>query len=225
MTLLIPPITTGAKAASPLAGAAIGAVSDLIGGGLGFIGAKDANKANLQIAREQMAFQERMSSTAVQRRVEDLRAAGLNPILAAGSSSSSPAGASAAMQNALAPASAGVSRAVSTALQARRLQAELANMEQINRNLMAEQGRIAASAEGQNLQNQLTQQMLNVYNEYPALRMIQMMTGPGSAAAGTALGAFGLLGRFMGKGSKAGKVKVKDTIRHPNLTRQREYYE
>lgn len=48
-----------------------------------------------QQARAQMAFQERMSSTAIRRQMEDMRAAGINPLMAAGSNgASSPAGAS-----------------------------------------------------------------------------------------------------------------------------------
>ena len=62
-------------------------------------GSMDANGKNQKLSQEQMAFQERMSSTAHQRQVADLKAAGLNPLLSATGGASSPSGSAAVMQN------------------------------------------------------------------------------------------------------------------------------
>lgn len=80
--------------------------ASLIGGAIDYFGQKEANRRNVDFARERMAWEERMSSTAHQREVLDLRAAGLNPILSAGGGSSTPSGASPVITSELEGASA-----------------------------------------------------------------------------------------------------------------------
>lgn len=82
----------------PLIAAGIGAAAS-------FFGARGRNKQQVKMAREQMAFQERMSSTAYTRSMADMKRAGLNPMLAfQQGGASSPGGAQAKIEDVVSPA-------------------------------------------------------------------------------------------------------------------------
>ena len=126
-------ITGGLKGASGSIGAKLlsglgGALGSVVGGLFGKSGQESANRTNLMIARENRAFQERMSNTAYQRAALDLEKAGLNRILALGSPATTPAGNIATMQNVNQQLAEGVREASGKAIQAITAKQQLHNM-------------------------------------------------------------------------------------------------
>lgn len=150
-------------AASRLGGAglsaSLGGITNflpLIGSALGFFGSERANRRNLQIAREQMAFQERMSNTAIQRRMLDMRKAGINPVLAARYDASTPPGALATMQNSGAAAVSGGQAGITSALAIQRQAQELKNLAAQEQLTKAQAGTTRANRELLLIQSRLT---------------------------------------------------------------------
>lgn len=97
----------------------LGLVGGLVGAGLSFRGAKKQNEMAAQAAEKQMQFQREVMQNRYQWQVQDLRKAGLNPILATGLSAGMASGASYQPENEYSGASAGIFSAIGKALAVR----------------------------------------------------------------------------------------------------------
>ena len=99
--------------------------ASLLGGAFGASGQASANRTNIALMREQHKFAERMSNTAVQRRMADLKAAGINPILAGRYDATTPAGAMAQVGNVGAAGALSASQIAGSGVQVSKLDQEI----------------------------------------------------------------------------------------------------
>lgn len=112
--------------AAPILG---GIAGDIIGGSMGKSAQKTANDTNVKLQREQRDWEERMSNTSYQRAIEDMKASGLNPMLAYSQGGASTPNVSAATVQPTDALARSVSSAGNKAMQALAVQQAQANIE------------------------------------------------------------------------------------------------
>lgn len=139
-------------------GALLPAAAAVAGSVISSAGAYGQNKAQLKAVQRQQRFEERMSNTAYQRKAEDIRKAGGNPMFAfEGAGASTPSTSAPSFENELAGFGAGVSSAGAYAMN--KLQLEKLRAEILTQQAQA----VKTGAEAKIAQNQASPDALQVW--------------------------------------------------------------
>lgn len=152
----------------------IPAGASLISGLIGADSQRDTNRTNVNLGREQMAFQKEMSNTSYQRAVGDMKAAGLNPMLAySQGGASAPMGSMPQVQNAV---TAGMSSA----------QQSMATMAGITQMMQTQAGTDKLKAEAEKVRSETMEKDLNSARAWSELEKLHQDTRKSWAEGGKA---------------------------------------
>lgn len=169
------------KVAKPLATVAGFASNPLVGFGADALGGLWSAKQTKDSASKAMRYQTRMSNTSYQRGMADMKAAGLNPILAYKQGGASvPQGQAPSIGN---PISHGVSSAISQ----QRVRAEVDNLQATNKQIRTNTQKSFEEALRLRLENKAYEQLS------PQQRLLYMSANPAAAGVSAARGLRNLL--------------------------------